>query len=79
MMNFDLSVFKNTKVGEGKSLQFRFETFNALNHPQWYGVNTTVNGYNPGQPVTQASRGTAGQVTTTRDPRNVQMSMKFYW
>jgi hypothetical protein len=80
MVNFNMSLFKNMKLGEGsKSLQFRLETFNTLNHPQWYAVNTTVNGYNPGQPVTQQSRATAGQVTSTRDARNVQLSMKLYW
>jgi hypothetical protein len=77
--NWDFSLFKNTKIGERYSLQFRLETFNVLNHTQWYGVNTTVSGNSPGAAVTQGSRGTSGQVTTTRDPRNVQLSMKLYF
>ena len=77
--NWDFSLFKNTKIGERYSLQFRLETFNVLNHPQWYGVSTSVSGNNPGSPVTQGSRGTSGQVTTTRDPRNIQLSMKLYF
>lgn len=80
VVNFDTSLFKNLKIGEGsKSLQFRLETFNTMNHTEWYAVNTAVSGNNPGQAVTQGSRGTSGQVTSTRDPRNVQLSMKLYW
>jgi hypothetical protein len=79
LTNFNVSLFKNFKLDERKSVQFRLETFNTLNHPQWYAVNTSVSAYNPGTAVTQQSQGTAGQVTSTRDPRNVQMSVKLYW
>jgi hypothetical protein len=79
VVNFDTSLFKNFKIAENKNLQFRLETFNTLNHTEWYAVNTGVTGNNPGQAVTQGSRGTSGQVTSTRDPRNIQLSMKLYW
>ncbi|MCX6626165.1 MAG: carboxypeptidase-like regulatory domain-containing protein [Candidatus Solibacter sp.] len=79
LVNFDTSLFKNFKMNEGRSLQFRLETFNTMNHTEWYGVNMAANGSNAGQPVTQASRGTGGQVTSTRDARNVQLSLKIYW
>ena len=37
---FNMSVFKNTKVGEHLTVQFRAEAFNVLNHPNpGYGVN----------------------------------------
>ena len=74
--NWDLSLFKNTRITERVGLQFRFETYNSFNHTQWGGVNTGINPPNPGQPLTAATRGTAGQVTDTRDPRSIQMSMK---
>jgi hypothetical protein len=77
--NWDFSLFKNTKIGERYSLQFRLETFNVLNHTQWWGVNTSVGGSNPGSPITQSTRGTSGQVSSTRDPRNIQLSMKLYF
>jgi hypothetical protein len=40
--NFDLSLFKNFQVSEGVKVQFRVESFNALNHVQFAGPNTTV-------------------------------------
>jgi hypothetical protein len=73
---WDLSLFKNTKLTERVNLQFRFETFNSFNHTQWGGVNTGINPPNPGQPLTQATRGSSGQVTDTRDPRSLQLSLK---
>jgi hypothetical protein len=79
LRNFNISLFKNFKVGERRSLQFRLETFNTFNTVQFYGVRTSVSAYNPGTAVTQASRGTSGQISSTRDPRNVQFSMKLYF
>lgn len=73
---WDLSLFKNTKITERVNLQFRFETYNSFNHTQWGGVNSGINPPNPGQPLTDATRGTAGQITDTRDPRSIQLSLK---
>jgi hypothetical protein len=39
--NLDLSVFKNYRLTESKTLQFRMESFNALNHVQFGNPNTT--------------------------------------
>ena len=35
--NFDLTLQKNVRLVESKSLQFRAEAFNAFNHAQFYG------------------------------------------
>ncbi len=40
--NFDLSVFKVFRIREGLRAQFRFETFNTLNHVQLGAPNTGV-------------------------------------
>jgi hypothetical protein len=40
--NFDLSLFKNFRVTERFRLQFRAESFNAINHVQFANPNTTV-------------------------------------
>lgn len=74
---WDMSLFKNFRVKERINLQFRFETFNTFNHTQWSGVNTGLPGnLNPGQTVTDATRGTFGEVNSTRDPRNIQFGLK---
>ncbi|MBM3766255.1 MAG: carboxypeptidase regulatory-like domain-containing protein [Acidobacteria bacterium] len=39
--NFDLSMFKNFRITEKVRTQFRFETYNSLNHVQFAGPNTT--------------------------------------
>ncbi len=69
--NANLSLFKDfslAKLREGARLQFRLETYNAFNHPQFSGPNTTVNG------------GSFGVITSTANsPREVQAALKFYW
>jgi hypothetical protein len=35
--NFDLTLQKNIRLAESKSLEFRAEAFNAFNHEQFYG------------------------------------------
>ncbi|MCX6637640.1 MAG: hypothetical protein NT090_21510 [Acidobacteria bacterium] len=37
--NFDLSLFKNVRIKEKLTAQFRIENFNALNHVQFAGPN----------------------------------------
>ncbi len=37
--NMDLALYKNFKIKEGKQLQFRMETFNTFNHPQFYNID----------------------------------------
>ena len=72
----DLTLAKNTKITERMTVQFRAETFNTFNHTQFAAFNTTINVPNPSTPVTQATRGQAGVVTDTRDPRNIQLALK---
>ena len=33
--NWDVSLFKNTRINEKVNVQLRFETFNVFNHTQW--------------------------------------------
>ena len=56
--------------------QFRVETFNTFNHTQWAGVNAGISVPNPSSPVTTSSQGSTGQVSSTRDPRNIQFGLK---
>ncbi len=73
---WDISVYKNTRITERVNAQLRVESFNTFNHTQWAGINTGVSGANPGSPVSSGTIGTSGQITTTRDPRNIQLGVK---
>jgi len=75
--NWDISLFKNVNFTERIHLQLRLETFNTFNHTQFSGINTSLSAPNPGDRITGATVGSAGQITGTRDPRNVQIGGKF--
>ncbi len=75
--NWDISLFKNVNFSERVRLQLRLETFNTFNHTQFSGINTGISAPNPGDRITAATIGSAGQITGTRDPRNVQLGGKF--
>jgi hypothetical protein len=77
--NWDISIFKNTRIGERANVQFRFEMFNVFNHTQWAAISTNISVPNPGQAVTTATRGNTGSVTSTRDPRTIQLGLKVYF
>lgn len=40
--NWDVSITKNTKISEGKNVQFRTEVFNIANHPQFVRPNSDI-------------------------------------
>ncbi len=46
--NWDLAMHKDIRLpwfgGEHSTIQFRWETFNSFNHPQWKGVNAGCGG-----------------------------------
>jgi hypothetical protein len=63
--NIDFSAHKVFSFGERYQLQYRAEFFNFLNHPQFYNPDTTL------------SDSTFGQITSARDPRIIQMALKF--
>lgn len=64
-VNFDLSIFKNTRVVEGKTLQFRAEAFNALNN---------VNLNNPNS--NSSDRVRLGTITGAAPARIIQLGLK---
>ncbi|MDX2149099.1 MAG: carboxypeptidase regulatory-like domain-containing protein [Bryobacteraceae bacterium] len=63
--NWNLAAFKSFRVTEGHFLQFRFEAFNWINHPNWGGVNS-----NP-------TDATFGMVTGKDSQRNLQLSLRY--
>jgi hypothetical protein len=65
--NYDLAVHKATRIREGASLEFRFETFNTFNHAQFYGV-TAVDG--------NRDDGTFGRILKAQAGRVSQAALK---
>jgi hypothetical protein len=65
--NFDIALSKDIRLGESRLLQLRLETFNTLNHAQFFGP-ASVNGE-----ITSPS---FGQVVTADSPRLVQLAAK---
>ena len=64
MKLLDFSTFKNFRLTEKMSLQFRAEFFNFTNTP-YLGA--------PGRRIDQAN---AGVISTARNPRNTQLGLK---
>jgi hypothetical protein len=84
--NTDLSLQKTFGLGERFSLQTRIDAFNAFNHPQFTGINSTIN-YNTitggnalsnisnlADPVTRQNG--FGSVSGARDPRVLQLMVR---
>lgn len=65
LFNFNLSLFKTIALTERAKFQLRFESFNAFNHTEFNGVDTGSNDAN------------FGHVTSTYDPRVLQLGAKF--
>ena len=63
---WDIALFKNVSVGGTKSVQFRAEVFNFLNHANWNGADS-----NP-------TSATFGRVTSKDNSRrDIQLSLRF--
>ena len=63
--NMDLSIVKNFADNERFRLQFRAESFNTLNHPQF------------GLPNTSIGTSSAGVISTQQNkPRDIQFALK---
>jgi len=78
--NWDMSLFKNLYLwSETRRLQVRWEIYNVFNHTQFSGVDTTARfDGNPASPTFGQNINTRfGQVTSARDPRLMQLSLRF--
>jgi hypothetical protein len=61
----DLGVFKNFRIRESTSLEFRYEMFNAWNHAQFLAPTSSLE-----------NRATFGKITSTQPPRISQFVLK---
>jgi len=72
--NWDLNLTKNFPLkSEARHLQLQCELFNAFNHTQYQSVDGTARFDPAGQQV----NGQFGQVTVTRAPRVIELSLRF--
>jgi Carboxypeptidase regulatory-like domain/TonB-dependent Receptor Plug Domain len=70
--SWDLALMKNFSIKEKAVIQIRWEAYNAFNHTQWSGINTSAL-FNPeGQQINSLF----GQVTSARDPRIMQLAAR---
>ncbi|MGC2639441.1 MAG: TonB-dependent receptor [Acidobacteriaceae bacterium] len=78
--NWDTALEKNWLFGESMRLQFRFETFNTFNHPNFYAPEAGATAYQGCDPNGGSGCASSfGAITQTFAPRNVQWAGKFYW
>jgi hypothetical protein len=76
----DLALSKNFYPGSSR-LQFRADFINAFNHTQWLAVDAACSATST-VTLNRCDIGgtdTFGQITSTRNPREVQLSLKLYW
>jgi hypothetical protein len=72
--NIDLALIKQTRIAEGKNLEFRAEALNAANHPYFPNPNMTVTA---AQSVKDTGFGQISASTMNNYARRLQMSLRF--
>jgi hypothetical protein len=68
--NWDMGIQKRWNFMEHKQFQFRFEMFNALNHPDFFQPDTNLS---------DVGSGNFGRITAAYQQRTVQVAGKFYF
>ncbi|MBS1807824.1 MAG: carboxypeptidase regulatory-like domain-containing protein [Acidobacteria bacterium] len=81
IIQWDASMLKSFRFAEGKSLQFRFEAFNAANHPNWGNPGTgqpkEIRRNADGTTTTIAANANFGKITGMRGAmRQLQFGLK---
>ena len=78
--NSDLSLFKNFQISESRKVQFRFSTYNFLNHPLWSFRNGSNNlNLNFDGSTGKLANDAFGTTTEKLGHRIVQLAIKFYF
>ncbi|WP_263409386.1 TonB-dependent receptor [Terriglobus tenax] len=70
LTQLDLTLARNFKIYEKLSGQFRAESFNLFNHPNFF---------NPYSNATAFGNSTFGQITNAYDPRDLQFSLRILY
>jgi len=73
--NWDISLIKTFPLFERARIQFRAEAYNAFNHTQFAGLDTTARFDAQGNQVNRA----LGEFLSSRAPRIMQLALRFYF
>ena len=65
--NLDMALSRSFNITERNAIDFRVEAFNTLNHPQFNNPSTAMNS------------ATYGRITSARDPRIMQLALKYHF
>ncbi len=78
--DWDTVLEKNWTFKESMRAQFRLETFNTFNHPNFYAPGAGATSYSGCDPNASSSCSSGfGQITNSFPGRIVQWAGKFYW
>jgi hypothetical protein len=79
--DWDISILKDFKFTESRSLQFQASFFNAFNHVQFFGPSSTEGASGFSSNFGQLTSDTTPSTTTAyyRGPRLVQFALKIYF
>jgi hypothetical protein len=79
--NTDLALQKLTHVGDRGTLQFVFQVFNVFNHTQFLNPDGQLGDaqydYSSNPNGTPVAGGLFGEITRARDPRQIQLAIRF--
>jgi hypothetical protein len=73
IVNTNLSLFKNFRIGGSRKMQFRWEMYNLFNQVNWSNINTNAQFNAQGEMV----NANFGQATAARDARVMQGAIRF--
>jgi hypothetical protein len=73
VINFDMSVFKTTRITEGTSIELRLEAYNAFNHTNLGMPNTSFTG------TSVNTNNNMGLITTSLAARTLQLGAKLHF
>lgn len=76
IQNLDSSLIRNFNFTENVKVQFRGEVFNVLNHPEIWSGNFGFSADTPGAGLS-SKNATFGEVNSWRDPREIQLALRF--
>jgi hypothetical protein len=67
LVTFDMALYKDFRIGEHQTIEFRGELFNIFNHTNFSGVQTAYGASN------------FGEVTSALDPRIVEFALRYHF